>query len=242
MCNIIFPLEIREHILRFTGKNFTTVVKGILGGTDIYYNYYSILERLVCKRIKKNSVGNSVCKLMLPGDIFHSSVQPSYVIKNEKGIILKETWHHFERLHRKEPSIKSYYDDGTLKELTWCWENKMHRDNNLPAHIKYNIEGTILSETWYINGNMKRTDNGIIDRQYYKNGLLRFEQFQLNLYNETHFIKYNENGNKNLELWDKDTHLHRDNNLPAYKKYFPDGELKYDIWYTAGRRIRSVEY
>ena len=53
MCNIVLPLEVREHILRFCGKDFFNVIKGILGGSDVYHNYNSILERLVYERSEK---------------------------------------------------------------------------------------------------------------------------------------------------------------------------------------------
>ena len=75
MCNIILSLEIREHILRFSSDNFSNVVGSVLGGDDVYHNYYSILERLIYKRRKVDVFSSNVAfKLLLPGNIIHNDI------------------------------------------------------------------------------------------------------------------------------------------------------------------------
>ena len=247
MCNIILPLEIREHILKFTGNNFSTVVKGILGGTDIYNNYYSILERLVCKRklIGNNFSAKTRFTFELPDGSLHSSKQPSLVVKNKDGMKIKEEWYLFGKLgnlNRDHVSSTLYYDDGTVEVEKWCHKNNTHRDNNLPAYIEYDSDGEMCTEKWMIDGITKRTNVGCIYRVYY-NRMISHETYQISIQqDEKYSVNYSNNGNKIIEWWRKDTKMHRDNDLPACRKYFPDGRIKEDVWYCDGIIIKSIVY
>ena len=245
MCNIVLPLEIREHILRFSGNDFFNIIHGILGGSDVYHNYYSILERLLykCKKVDKKTPSNIIFTIMLPNGLPHSSKQPSFVVKNKDGMIIKEEWYLFGKIgniNKDHVSSTSYYNDGTLEDEGWYYDDKSHRDNNLPAYIEYNNLGNITSELWCLCGKMGRTDNGVIDRRYRKNGMIKFETYQISLYNEIHSINYNENGNKRSEVWFKNDRRHRDNNLPAYREYHIDGKIKCERWYNNGNCIRAI--
>lgn len=197
------------------------------------------------KEVKKSSPGNFVFKLMLPGDVFHSNKQPSFVIKNKNSSSIEERWYLFGKLGRlsnQEPTIKSYDNYGTLNVEKWYYDNKLHRDNNLPAYIEYYRSCNISSQLWMICGKLGRTDIGSVHIMYRENKMIKYEAYQLNTHgNETHTVNYNKNGNKKVEWWMKDNKIHRDD-LPAYKQYWPDGRIKKDIWCQNAIETDSVMY
>lgn len=51
------------------------------------------------------------------------------------------------------PSEVYYFDNGQVYKELWYENEKLHREDNLPAVIEYDINGNLVREDYYINGN-----------------------------------------------------------------------------------------
>lgn len=257
MCNIItqssiyLPLEIRENILRFCGKNFLLVMSGILGGEDLYHNYYSILERLTTKT-STTIICNKwiIGQIRLPCGNLHSNKQPAQVIF-EKGIKKSEWWYIFGELRVKGkdsmnndyPCSTSFHPNGQIKALGWYKGGAYHRNNELPAHIEYrknhlniDVRGVVKTEIWYVDGKIHRNNDNIEPayKSYYKNGNKKQENWYIrgeNIQNQKDeflnskpsSIKYYESGRKSSCVFINNTIYVNDNDvIPPLIVYYED--------------------
>lgn len=95
----------------------------------------------------------------------------------ENGVKQNEIWRVNGNLHREDgPADISWYNDGTLKREEWLKDGHRHRDGGKPADISYYRDGSIHEEEWYENGRQHREDGPA-------------------------WIRYNTNGEKELERW-----------------------------------------
>lgn len=79
------------------------------------------------------------------------------------------------------PSLLRFDYDGSLREVTWSRNKKIHRDNDLPAKISYNDDDTIWNANWYKNGALCREndlpsfvfyhENGSVSTEYWTNSI-----------------------------------------------------------------------
>lgn len=223
------PLEIREHILRFTEDNFSIVLEGILGGTDIFNNYNSILGRLI-KTIITEYEGYTISKTVLPCGTQHSNNnKPSFVKtskggNNDTGLIKHSNsdYHNYviPRLNNY-PSIEEC--KSSITEEHWTYFGKFHRlppyDDYSSVKIYYS-DGTLFSECWY--------KYGVVHREYTNDSLM---------IHKPGYISYFRDGSVEVEEWYVDGKAHRfgDTELPAsiwrrYKSNIPHRER----WYNHG--------
>lgn len=228
-CNIIttiyLPLEVRENILRYTGDNFSNVVKGILGGEDILINYFSIIERITYKKRTTVSQGNTISEILLPcGLLCHSNKEPSYVERNENDMISETRWYMFGMLHNiNQPTITSYYDDGRIKGQWWYEYDVIHRMSDLqPAIIKYYDNGSVEEEHWMVNG--------VYHRLLDKPALIRY-------------YKANDDGGiettKEEHWFIEGKYPRRDNDAPSVIKWYDDSVVEEECWFVYNKRHRT---
>ena len=246
---ISLPLEIREHILRFTGDNFPIVVEGILGGQDIYINYKEILERLITL---EEYEGDEIRKL--PCGRLHSSKYPALVQEdfvfdsedgeyNEDDMSIQKSWYFLGKPHRDngKPTAEYYREDGQLKEKRWIVESNGERKMFVKYYRK-NVEndvyeegdhGQLKRERFYVDGVLHREDGPAL-LQYRKNGRIKEESW---LFEEEYhredgpaLIFYHKNGQIKQEIWYIHNMAGRKDN-PAAISYFKTGKIKQEIWY-----------
>lgn len=76
--------------------------------------------------------------------------------------------------------LKIYEDTQTIKYIKFYYDNKYHNDSG-PAVVKYNKEGNLIYEAYYIFGKLsrlyshakyKKYDNGDVKLMYYYKGKL----------------------------------------------------------------------
>ena len=84
------------------------------------------------------------------------------------------------QLHRENdlPATIWYNEDGSIRQY-WYQNGKRHRNNNLPAEIWYNTDGLIIEESWWHNNKLHRT-NGPAIIYYDENGTIDFQIWYLN--------------------------------------------------------------
>lgn len=65
-----------------------------------------------------------------------------------------------EKMHRDDdkPAIIKYYPNGKIEEEMYLKNDKFHRDNDKPARIKYYKNGYVRKEQYFIKGSNKRND------------------------------------------------------------------------------------
>lgn len=93
----------------------------------------------------------------------HREDNPALIYLNRDGTILSEFWYQNGKQHRTSsssfsvgeedgedlPAIIIYKNNKIIKKI-WCSNNKIHRDGNLPAYIKYDLEGKIIKQEYYL--------------------------------------------------------------------------------------------
>jgi antitoxin component YwqK of YwqJK toxin-antitoxin module len=99
----------------------------------------------------------------------------------EKGVFIAKdkTEFMFLTLHRDPkdgPAYTSYYDKNTIRSIEYWYNRKKHRDNDLPATIKYYPNGNIKSEEYLTLGILHRVGNPAVIT-YYENGQKQHEEF-----------------------------------------------------------------
>jgi hypothetical protein len=88
-------------------------------------------------------------------------------------------WIFNKKLHRKEgPALIKYYSDGSIQSESYYINGEYHRENK-PAYIKYHYDGSLKYELYYLKGKQHR-DNYPSFIQYYNNGFVRKEYYCLN--------------------------------------------------------------
>lgn len=114
--------------------------------------------------------------------------------KNKFKTLLNEKLHSFD----DNPS----FIDFTRNEKKWHFEDRLHRDNDLPAvvkHWKQNYNTEIYEKSWYKNGKAHRDRDKpaqiLIEKTFFTNGNLR--SFEL------------------TKKWFRDGKYHRDTNKPS---------------------------
>lgn len=133
--------------------------------------------------------------------------------------------------------IRTY--NGNIKLKQWHINDKLWRENDLPAEVKFHDDETKQVEIWYINGVISRgdeskpaiviyIDNGRhVTEKWYFNGMIgrRDESLPTII---TYFDK------KPLRFtWYKNGNLHREN-LPAYVSIYENDVIKLAEWYKNG--------
>lgn len=240
--NIVYlPLEIREHILRFTGDNFPIVVEGILGGQDIYVNYKEILERLITL---DECEGDELRQL--PCGRLHSSKHPAFVVEDfdeNDNLFVQKSWYFLGKPHRDNGKATDEYfrEDGQLKKEHWVTESngehklrvKYYRKNILVAHPSCGTHGQLKLEQYYVNGVFHREDGPAISA-YRKSGKIKLENYfcehKYHREDGPSLIRYHKNGKIKQEIWyTHDMKGRKDN--PSNIKYFKSGQIKQEIWY-----------
>lgn len=99
----------------------------------------------------------------------------------------------------KKNIIKSYRNNGELKYISYYYCNKLHREEEKgPAQIIYNYDNSRV-EKYYQNDKLHRISGPAIS--VIKNGIIIQEE------------------------WIQNSKLHREDDLPAFIKYFPDQEI-----------------
>lgn len=225
--NIILPLEVRLHILLFTGNNFKLVLKSILGGNDILHNYKKLLNCISREQITVYDKLEVTCKsvtMQLPDSTLHHTNKPSYLFYRN-DILTKERWNILDKHHRHResilPTVTAYYDNGSIEYNAWFRNDEPHRIK-LPAVIEYYEDGNIRRECYYAFGISDRMDHGDDDKTLYHTGLPTI-------------LTYNTNGSIIKEEYHLNGLLHRENDLPAKKCIDPDKHLDVTFtWYTNG--------
>jgi len=53
----------------------------------------------------------------------------------------------------------TYYQNHRINEVIYLNNNKLHRDDNKPAYIKFNLDGLLLIKIYYKNGRCHRDNN-----------------------------------------------------------------------------------
>jgi hypothetical protein len=140
----------------------------------------------------------------------------------------------FDRKHRNHvdnfPACITYWDDEIHK--AWYYNGAFHREHNKPACI-ISTDNVILREEYKVHGKYHRDDNGpsytsrmmdgtLIIQKWYKNGELHRDNDMPAVIDYRHRVEYYRNGR-----------LHRDGDNPAYIDngevfYYKDGILHRD--------------
>lgn len=110
--------------------------------------------------------------------------------------------------------VTSKYASGQVSHASWLMGDQLHRDDDLPAMIRYQENGSLMSQQWYRHGKL--------DRQH----------------DQPAYIGYREDGSISFVSWYTHGQSHRDEG-PAYILYLPNGET-YSMWYTRGVIEREV--
>lgn len=106
------------------------------------------------------------------------------------------------------PDIHRRWNNQVLISEVWYVEGSLQRTDG-PARQRWNSEGVLLNEIWYINGNLHRT-GGPANRRWNSEGIL------LN------------------EIWYTNGFLHRTDG-PATQRWNDEGVLLSEIWYLDGK-------
>ena len=213
-----------------------------------YYSYYSVEEVL-----RQNIGSDEESTFNIDNDSEHQSDVESDVEidivelkkqKNERKKLQIERKLNEERNTGDYTEIKNYengveckikYKNGIKRQERWFTNNKLNRDNDLPAWIEYFQNGNKKFEKWMINGQRHRDNDLPAYIIYYENGNKRFEWWMIN--GQRHrdndspaYISYYENGNKRFESWSINNQLHRNNDSPACIYYYKNGNKHSERW------------
>ena len=140
-----------------------------------------------------------------------------YYLNNKlhRGVVIED--------HRSDteskPSVIKYYPNGLIQHELYYKDNKIHRDNNLPAKIFYRTCGAIMCQAYAINGCI-HNDNGPAHIEYYPSGnikiIMYYKYNKCNNFFDTKdckikpaYIKYSEDGNVLKEKYMINNQLHR---------------------------------
>lgn len=109
-----------------------------------------------------------------------------------------------------------YYDNGSKHYEIWYKEKIVHRDNDLPAVVQYNLYEEILVEKWIQNNKLHRDED--------KPALIKY-----NFYPHS----------PECEMYYKNDKLHRNFDLPAAIYYEKENNyIQKEEWYCMGFLLR----
>lgn len=119
-----------------------------------------------------------------------------YKKQYENFILILESYFKNEILHRDNdlPAQIKYFKDGKLARLNW-YKNGDKYESNTPSEIFYNLYGIIRQQEWCYRN--ESTDHITMLRiQYYANGNIASEfKYDCNLQRMYDYILYDEFGN-----------------------------------------------
>jgi hypothetical protein len=117
-----------------------------------------------------------------------------------------------------EPAFIAYYDNNgnTIEGEMWGNELPKHRDHDMPALIKYDINGNIILEQWYQNGLLHRVG-------------------------QPASIKYNRHGNVVMEIWALNDFIHNTEG-PAIIYYNNHGGITRLKWFINGLEMTEEDF
>ena len=208
---------------------------------------------------------------------------------NEDGVLIEETWMCDGQIHRTDgPAFRSMDSDGNICQETWALNHRYqgtclwtrHPNGNLeteqwffdesedserlhqtkgPAYRKWNADGTLVQEEWFLYGKHQRT-NGPAYSEWYPDGMLKIERWYVDhdCRRTCLWTRYPD-GNLKTEQWffGECTNelflnaLFLGNHIsvyserrdrtdgPAYSEWYPDGMLKIERWYVDHDRHRT---
>lgn len=112
------------------------------------------------------------------------------------------------------PDVHRRWNNGLMLSETWYVEGSLHRTDG-PANRRWNNDGVLLNEIWYAHGNLHRT-GGPANQRWNGDGVL------LN------------------EIWYTNGVLHRTDG-PATQRWDHDGVLLNEIWFLDGKAVAAGE-
>ena len=67
---------------------------------------------------------------------------------------MAQDWYHEDRLHRERdgPAEIRYYVSGTIRLQRWWRDGLYHREGDRPAQIEYSESGAMVSQSYYRYG------------------------------------------------------------------------------------------
>ena len=148
--------------------------------------------------------------------------------------------------------IYKYYDGEKLLKVEYRdSDNKVHREEDLPAVISYipiNPKSKYQEghhKIWTKHGKIYRDNDKPSIITYYDNSdIVESEGWKNNdiLHrdnDEPTIITYYKNGNLKAKIWYQNDKKHRDNDEPAIIVYYKNGNLKAKIWYQNDKAQRN---
>lgn len=161
----------------------------------------------------------------------------TYTISYKRNILYSETWKTDGKLDRKvSPAIIIYHKNGQPKILQWYRNGESYRENNEAIYEKYYETGVIWQKSWG-NGEIVHREDGPAIIRYNENGKVEEEEWYLNDKSFRRdggpvLIRYHENGKIEEEVWlSKNGKYNRGDDLPASINYREDGTLYLRKWY-----------
>lgn len=132
--------------------------------------------------------------------------------------IKTRSWFRDEILHRDEdlPAIIKYNSEDKPVEMYWYQHGEIHRDGDEPAKIKSDNDGSLILKSWYRHGELHRDGD--------KPSLIHFKKGD---------------GMPNF-YWNQNGKLHRDGDEPAVITF--NGSLLCQAWYRDGKLHREHGY
>ena len=146
-------------------------------------------------------------------------------------------------LNEPEPVITTFYDGSK----SYYWYNKkgqLHRENDLPAVIRYTRDGSVSEKAWFINGKYHRIgDPARIDYITYGSigGKYWFQNGKRHNLDGPAFMFYYKNKNIGETIWFQNGKRHRIGG-PAQTWYVRDGSIEKNFWYINGKKYTEEEY
>lgn len=202
-------------------------------------------EKLI-KRIKKDSY-NKV-KHIEDNKYILEDLQESYyeffTLKDlGKGNFEKVYYRNGEIIDIKKYKIKDlgkgkYMISEDEYEIYYNKKDELHRDDDKPAFIRFNIKSGIDIKSFFKNGKQYRKNNKAVSIYYYKNSKNIYRKTYIKKDGTTIFKYYFENGDlKNISYYNESWKLHRDGDKPAvidydefgntYEKFYKNGSHQY---------------
>lgn len=147
-----------------------------------------------------------------------SNLKNPAFFEDEKGNLYNTRKYYYVDPETNQPSDKL----SEIKTMKTPFDDQkksvLHSLNDNPALIQFYENGDIKCKQWFTDGILNRPD-------------------------KTAYIFYYENGSKESQQWFKNGKLHRDNDLPAYVKYYQSflGEIKIKVklWFINGKVERK---
>jgi antitoxin component YwqK of YwqJK toxin-antitoxin module len=124
-------------------------------------------------------------------------------------------WRLNKELHspnKETPALISYFDNGSLRSESYYINGEYHRKDG-PATIEYYRDASIHSQLFYVNGKRHRED-GPAHIYYNTDGSISYKEYYIN--NE----------------------LHREDG-PAIVEYYPNDFIRYEGYYINGKLHRE---